>query len=61
MTINRYISTVFRGKNFLRLYPGFSDVEASFEIDEIMEWSSDFIATYSFLVPGLTANAKERE
>lgn len=41
--ILRYVSRVYRGKNNELLYPGKEHPEASYEVDEIVEYANDFM------------------
>jgi len=57
MSICRYVGGAFRGMNCKRLYPGDTDIDASFAIDEIQEFSSDLLPTYGFLIPAFLGGA----
>lgn len=61
MSISRYIGGAFRGMNMKRLYPGDTDIDASFAIDEIMEYSSDLLPTYGFLIPAFLGGANKQQ
>ena len=44
-----------------RLYPGDTNIERSFRIDEIMEYSSDLLPTYGFLIPAFLGGANKQQ
>lgn len=60
MSINRYVGSSFRGMNNKRLYPGDTNVDASFAIDEIQEFSSDLLPAYGFLIPAFLGGANKK-
>lgn len=49
--ILRYVGRMYRGKNNELLYPGKDDCEASYEIDELVEYANDFLKYYTFMIP----------
>ena len=46
--------------NNKRLYPGDTNVDASFAIDEIQEYSSDLLPAYGFLIPAFLGGANKK-